>query len=310
MMTHTQYELTPSIEIKKLFVFCVVCEQLSFTKAAKILSLSQSTVSHHIATLEKDLQLPLVRRNNRVVELTIQGEKVYRYARDIFDSFKKFESYLSQKKVMEEGTLRIYGGENSLLDLVLDQVQAFKAQFPQFRFDIMGRQKFPTFTPYQLTVGLFEKAKDQLDVFQTYLMTFHLGLYASASYIKRFGQPKSIEDLENHRLVFFENAGFPFSSFQDWLLEEGMPKGRRRDPYLIINTLPLIYEAAKKGLGVVALARESDVIEKNGLEELLPTVLKPDLKVYFMCHAEHKEVPPIIAFYDHLSRIIKERGWT
>lgn len=56
----------------------------SFTKAAEVLYLTQSTVSSHISALENTLGVRLIRRGARQrVTLTEEGEKVYREARDI-----------------------------------------------------------------------------------------------------------------------------------------------------------------------------------------------------------------------------------
>jgi DNA-binding transcriptional LysR family regulator len=86
-----------SIEIKKVFAFCAVCETLSFTEAAKSLGLTQSTISHHISSFEKEVGIDLFKRTSRSVELTPEGQKVYHYAKKIFEAFKDFEGFLAVK---------------------------------------------------------------------------------------------------------------------------------------------------------------------------------------------------------------------
>lgn len=63
----------------RLRVFAAIARQLSFTKAAKELSISQPAVSHHIADLENYLGALLVNRGSKKVELTPAGEFLAQY---------------------------------------------------------------------------------------------------------------------------------------------------------------------------------------------------------------------------------------
>lgn len=74
------------INLKQLEAFVATAEFSSFTKAAEILYLTQSTVSSHISTLEATLGVRLIQRSARQrVTLTKEGEQVYREAKDILD---------------------------------------------------------------------------------------------------------------------------------------------------------------------------------------------------------------------------------
>ena len=74
------------INLKQLEAFVATAEFSSFTKAAEILYLTQSTVSSHISALESTLGVRLIQRSARQrITLTKEGELVYREARDILD---------------------------------------------------------------------------------------------------------------------------------------------------------------------------------------------------------------------------------
>jgi len=74
------------INLKQLEVFAATAEFSSFTKAAEVMFLTQSTVSSHISTLESTLGVRLIQRSARQrVTLTKEGEKVYREAKEILD---------------------------------------------------------------------------------------------------------------------------------------------------------------------------------------------------------------------------------
>ena len=81
------------MEFKQLRSFVTVAEQSSFTKAARILYISQPTISTHIRQLEAELNASLIIRTTKNVELTAKGQEVYGYAVSILNmqpmSFRK-----------------------------------------------------------------------------------------------------------------------------------------------------------------------------------------------------------------------------
>ncbi len=62
------------MEARHLRYFCALAEELHYTKAALLLNVSQSSLSHQIMNLEEELGTQLVERTNRRVRLTEAGE--------------------------------------------------------------------------------------------------------------------------------------------------------------------------------------------------------------------------------------------
>ena len=71
------------MEIRNLITFVHVAELSSFTKAAKLLDYSQSTVSFQIKQLENELGCLLFERINHTIMLTDKGEELLSFARQI-----------------------------------------------------------------------------------------------------------------------------------------------------------------------------------------------------------------------------------
>ncbi len=70
---------------RQMFYFTAVVECGSFTGAAERCYISQSAISQQIRTLETELGVKLLRRENRRVSLTAAGEYFYRCSRRILD---------------------------------------------------------------------------------------------------------------------------------------------------------------------------------------------------------------------------------
>ena len=71
------------MEIRNLITFVHVAELNSFTKAAKVLDYSQSTISFQIKQLETELDCLLFERINHTISLTDRGRELLTYARQI-----------------------------------------------------------------------------------------------------------------------------------------------------------------------------------------------------------------------------------
>ena len=84
------------MEIKQLKCFVVCAETGSFTKAAEILYLNQSNVSRIIKELVDNLNMDLFVRSSKGVFLTMDGENVYKKAKDILLRLKHLG--ISEKK--------------------------------------------------------------------------------------------------------------------------------------------------------------------------------------------------------------------
>lgn len=70
----------PNVELRHLRVFAEVVRHGGFTRAAEVIHATQSTVSKVISQLEEEVGKPLLHRNRKGVELTREGELVYRRA--------------------------------------------------------------------------------------------------------------------------------------------------------------------------------------------------------------------------------------
>ncbi|MGB3345062.1 MAG: LysR family transcriptional regulator [Aequorivita sp.] len=75
----------------RLKVFKTVAEQLSFTKASKILFISQPAVTKHVNELEKHFGKALFNRHGNSISLTKEGEICLDYASKIIEMYERLE---------------------------------------------------------------------------------------------------------------------------------------------------------------------------------------------------------------------------
>ncbi|MFD4294758.1 LysR substrate-binding domain-containing protein [Rhodococcus sp. NPDC058532] len=120
--------------------FVAVDREGGFTAAAAVLGLSQSTVSGHVARLERSVGRELLRRDTRNLELTADGAAMLGFARTILDASQQAEVYFAESEM--SGVLR-FGASDDLVAAQLPEVLLeFRRSHP--RIDL------------ELTVGLSE----------------------------------------------------------------------------------------------------------------------------------------------------------
>ncbi|HPF43962.1 MAG TPA: LysR family transcriptional regulator [Syntrophomonadaceae bacterium] len=85
------------MNIEQFEVFKVITQEESFTKAAKLLNMTQPAISAQIKQLEKKYSVKLFDRSNSGVKLTDAGVIFYDYGEKMLSIFKEMEAELIKK---------------------------------------------------------------------------------------------------------------------------------------------------------------------------------------------------------------------
>ena len=73
------------MELEQLRIFAAVARERSFTRGGQKLYLSHSTASRAVSALEEELGVTLLKRSNRVLDLTPAGERLFTEAEEILN---------------------------------------------------------------------------------------------------------------------------------------------------------------------------------------------------------------------------------
>jgi DNA-binding transcriptional LysR family regulator len=121
-----------SMNFNHLRAFYSVASCNSFTQAAKMLNISQSTLSLQVQSLEKKYCISLIKRNKRSFELTEEGKIVLTYAQSIFSLADSLNNAIEDLKVSR---LKI-GSTPTLAHYVMPGViQAMKKRNPCLKYE-------------------------------------------------------------------------------------------------------------------------------------------------------------------------------
>jgi DNA-binding transcriptional LysR family regulator len=116
------------MELRHLRYFVAVAEELHFRRAAERLHISQPPLSHQIRQLEEELDVQLLERSRRRVELTAAGEAFYARAREILDAVDDAGRQARRVQRGEVGRLSVGFVGSAVYSVLPEILQAFRVQ--------------------------------------------------------------------------------------------------------------------------------------------------------------------------------------
>ncbi|MSO90366.1 MAG: LysR family transcriptional regulator [Acetobacteraceae bacterium] len=282
----------------KLRVFHAVAEAGSFTHAGETLNLSQSAISRQISALEENLSVPLFHRHARGLILTEQGETLNRTVREVFAKLAMTEALLTESKEKPAGRLKVTTTVGFGSSWLAPRLQGFLDAYPDISVTLLLDDMELDLAMREADVAIRFNLPRQPDLVQRHLMTMHLSICASAEYLKKYGVPQRVEDLDAHRLILFGSHHPPVEDI-NWLAEAGRRPRSPRRALLEVNSILAMQMVIRSGLGIGALP-DYLVEENDGLVRLLPDVKVPKVDVYFVYSDELRNSKRVAVFRDFL----------
>jgi DNA-binding transcriptional LysR family regulator len=291
----------------KLRIFNAAAEAGSFTHAGDALNMSQSAVSRQVSALEQELGVPLFHRHARGLILTEQGEMLARTAKDVVVKLEATRAKLVDSKGKPSGDLRVSTTVGLGSSWLAWRVNQFLDLYPGIHLELILSDDELDIGMRKADVAIRLRQPTQPDLVQRKLFTVHFHVYASPDYIKRFGQPKSAADLDDHRIINFGENAPPYLRDLNWLVTAGRKGGDRRDPVLTINNVVAIKRAVQKGVGI-AMLPDYIIDPDSGLVAVLPEAKVPSFDSYFVYPEELRNSARVTVFRDFL--VANARRWS
>lgn len=124
------------MEVRRLRYFCVLAEQLHFTKAALLLNVAQPALSHQIKQLEEEVGAQLVERSNRRVRLTAAGEVFRDRAARILEQLDQAARETARVGQGEAGSLVVGAVSTAVCSILPEILRGIRRETPSIAIDI------------------------------------------------------------------------------------------------------------------------------------------------------------------------------
>ncbi|MEF1308801.1 HTH-type transcriptional activator IlvY [Vibrio mytili] len=124
------------MNIKSLQFFIHLCDSKSFVKTASAMHISPSALSRQIQKLEEETNQHLFVRDNRSVELTIQGKKLVPVALKILGEWQQYQSHLKGTEGELKGEIRFFCSVTASYSHLPELISDFRLQHPFIEFKL------------------------------------------------------------------------------------------------------------------------------------------------------------------------------
>lgn len=239
------------VEPNDLLLFARVAETGSFSRAAERVRLPKSTVSRRIAALEREFGERLLLRTTRKLTLTDFGQSVLDHARAVADEVDSALALALHRQEQPAGRLRVSMPNDLAENVLAGALVRFAEKYPEvvLELDLSARRVDLIGEGFDLALRMGD-LPDDATLAARRLCTLDVGLYASAHYLARFGEPQTPEALSKLHGLLLLRRGEPAS----WTLRRGDAQWHGAAPArALVNAPEMLMRFAAAGLGIVAL---------------------------------------------------------
>lgn len=283
-----------------ILTFVSIVESGSINAAARALRLSKSVVSDRLIELERVLGTVLLQRTTRKLTLTEDGLAFLDRARRIVRELEDAASDMTERRGTLAGPLRLSAPVTFGRMHLGPALYPFLAQHPEIELtlDIDDRRVDAVSDGYDAVIRHGPIADSRLIAHK--LAPSMRVLVASPAYLEQHGAPRTLEELNDHRGIFYTNRGNA-----DWRFKT--PGGSvlvAAKLALRVNNGDMMRDATAAGLGIALLptfivgsALVSGLLQQITLDRV------PELEFIYMAHQRDRSPSAKLrAICEHLRR--------
>lgn len=244
-----------SVRLDLYKIFCEVAKCESFSKAAKVLFMTQPAVSQAIMQLEEELGMRLFTRIPKGVILTNEGQILFEYANSAMNLISVGEKKVQESKNLMVGELKIGVGDTISRYFLLPYLEKFHNGYPNIKLKVVNRTTLELCTllksgEVDIAICNLPIKDSSLEVKE--LIEIHDVFVYGEKYKKNLSTPLTLEEIAKFPLILLE----PKSNSRQYVEKYILSKGIRIKPEIELGSHELLLEFAKINLGVSCVIRE------------------------------------------------------
>ncbi len=259
-------------------VFYYVAKLNNITSAAHALYLSQPSVSRCISNLEEELGCRLFTRSKKGVELTAEGQQLYKHVRIACKHFFSAEEELSLMQQETTGVLRLAISDAAFQQRIISRISAFHTLYPSVHLKIDNMPTPETIEAVHTNVVdmaiVTTPFSSNYELNITELCTLQDIAVAGSGFEQLRNRTLSLEELNRYTLITLEEGSSTRHYFNKLFHQNGVLMNPDIELSSISQVLPLV--RSNLGIGFVPLRiaeediRTGKVFRINLKEEIPP----------------------------------------
>ncbi|AEI64454.1 LysR family transcriptional regulator [Corallococcus macrosporus] len=279
-----------SLDLDSLKIFVKVAELGHFTRAGEQLGMPKARVSLRLKALEAELGCQLVQRSTRVVRLTPDGEELLPRARRLLQEADELSALFQAARGLR-GRVRIDLPVNIARELILPRLPELLARHPHLEvlINTTDRRTEPFREGFDCVLRVGSQGAPGL--VGRKLGVLRMMNYASPAYLRKYGMPRTLEDLNRHFVVHYSpGLGAEPPSFE-YPHEGGYREWPMRNR-VTVSSVDAYVAACRAGLGIIQIPRRKSRpgVGEDELVEVLPELTCMPMPVSLL-HTYGRSVP-------------------
>ncbi len=270
--------------LAELRAFMAIAEHGSFRRAADLLGITRSSLSHVMRGLEDRLGARLLHRTTRSVSLTETGERLLKRIDPLMSGLDAALEDVAGEQGRLTGELRINGSEGAIRLLLRNIVPEFMTRYPGVTLDLVAEGKLVDIVGQGFDAGIRLGEAVPRDMIAVRLSPdLRFLAVASPDYLAVYPASETPDDLARHQCL---RQRLPSGKRYRWEFQKRAEEVAIDVPgNLTLDNTQLMVEAAEDGLGIAYVPEDyARVALKEGrliavLEDWCPPV--PGLFLYF-----------------------------
>jgi DNA-binding transcriptional LysR family regulator len=190
-------------QLDDLMVFVALARHKRLGPTATRLGVSHTTVSRRVAALERALGRRLFDKSDAGWVLTDDGARLFAEAQLVEAVGEQAFCAVRDPGPGVSGTVRLVTTDGFGVCVVGDLAGRLSARFPGIRVELVTTNGMLPFSARQFDVGITVHPPSLRNVSTVKLTDYRLACYGSPGYLARAGEPRTPEDLADHRWVWF-----------------------------------------------------------------------------------------------------------
>ncbi|TCN82807.1 MULTISPECIES: LysR substrate-binding domain-containing protein [Shewanella] len=293
------------ITLRQLLVFRTVCEQLSYSRAAELLALTQPAVSLQIRQLEELLEEPLFDYVGKKLYLTEAAEYLLKTAHDVFQRLDVLDMQLSELRGTLKGELRI-AAESSAKYLLPHLLAAFQQRHPDIHpiLNVFNRaQLIRRLNENRDDLVIMTEVPDEMALeFMPFLNNPIVAIVPAGHPLATLPAPLPLKALQQYTLVRRENGSGTRRACEAFFTQKHI----HFDNVVEFNSHEAQREGVSAGLGIAFLPRYCVYRElRDGSLLELPIKELPIVRSWCLVHPRSRQLSPVAQAFENF--ILQER---
>jgi DNA-binding transcriptional LysR family regulator len=193
-------------ELRSITTFVRTAELGSLSKAALAQQISPQAASKALGQLERYLGVRLFHRTTRSMSLTEEGLRFFETVQPSLISLHQSLQAARQIKEDLAGPLRIVGPRTVLQPVIGPVLDEYCRLYPEVQPDVQLDDRVGNWVEDRVDVGFRLGSSPDEGVVARRLFPMQLVICAAPTYLRKYGAPRSLYDLDSHRCSAFRPA--------------------------------------------------------------------------------------------------------